>query len=665
MAARVSTLPGQVARTKSGGTRTMPAHADPQKRMPSPPRLGELRKSKPSISPNRVAGSGAQKEPRRKASNSPSVRGGSDAPARSKVRGRDTGGAGKRSRTPDRAHKSTLGGRTGSETFGSAVPPPSMGRASRASTSDDGSPRTPFRQELPGMSSEDALLAAVMRLTPDQQRRVANRICWSILCTDKNVVQVAKPADAATGLSIEFPSCRLAGCVKGSAAAMQGLQSFAGRKVTHIDQREIRCPTDVKLAEAGATLVTVHFGCDEEEKKEKEVEEFYAKSVSGRCSPLEGVKPYILVNFGIDPLALRVDQSTELGRGSFGIVYRGDYQATDVAVKVCKHGGPMSEEETTEWKKEVRIMTRLRHPNVLMLFGACFETGNLMIVTEICNRGSLRRVLRKLSEKGPRYAGAPTWGTKVDWAMQIARGMAFLHYKRIFHRDLKPSNVFVAGNNMKIADFGLSRFRGRDERLVGDMRKSFAGSAGLNPSFASSPQNGPLKDSFSLPIHGTPKMSAARDPYTGQRAVPSGSNDEASIPGTFAFIAPEVWAEDVFREGADVYSYGVSVIEIISHHVPFDLDLAQDCSWRVMTGRSRPTLPDTLAGVQVPEDLRQFVKRCCSFLESERPSFVDISRHLRKELDKPWASETAAVPSQGGEPAIEESGPPHPKCANW
>eukprot|EP00756_Hemistasia_phaeocysticola_P018181 Hpha_TRINITY_DN1557_c0_g1::TRINITY_DN1557_c0_g1_i1::g.57253::m.57253 len=652
----------QLARNKSAGKHTS-AYADPHKRTASPPRLAELRK-KASLSPNmpsRVVGSGVgQQQPRRKASQSPAQVGRTGAalrgskgkrepvmPARQPVRKGSQVGAVARSRTPDQAHRATL---SMSDTFGAG---PVLERSG-----------SPLRQELPGMQNEDAVLAAVMRLTPDQQRRIANRICWNLLA-GKNVAQIAKSADASIGLSIEFPSCRLAGCVKGSAAAMQGFQSFVGRTVTHIDQREIRCPTDVELAEQGTTLVTVHFGSGDEEKKDDD--EFYAKSASGHSSPLQGVKPYILVNFGIDPLALRVDRGVELGRGSFGIVYRGDYQATDVAVKVCKHGGPMSEEETTEWKKEVRIMTRLRHPNVLMLFGACFETGNLMIVTEICSRGSLRRVLRKLSEKGPRYAGAPSWGTKADWAMQIARGMAFLHYKRIFHRDLKPSNVFVAGNNMKIADFGLSRFRGRDERLVGDMRKSFAGNPSLiNPSFSAPQTGGPLKDSFALPIHGTPKISAARDPYTGQRMAQGGSNEEASIPGTFAFIAPEVWGEDGFREGADVYSYGVSVIEIFAHHVPFDLDLAQDCSWRIMTGRSRPVLPATLAGQRVPDDLRQLVKRCCAFLESERPSFVDISRHLRKEADKPWTSDTAAVPAQDGDPpAIEETGPPHPKCANW
>jgi len=647
----------QSARNKSLGNKT-PGHNDPQRRMPSPPRLGDIQRKKHSVSPqvsSRHTSHGAQLKPRKGSqSPAPGTKGfgrsnkGTHAQGFPLTRKGSVGAS--RSRTPDMTTRACLG-----ESLESA------------------GIKSPGRVDLPpaGLMSEDALLAAVMRLPPDQQKRLANRVCWSLL-GDQTAVQIAKPATASLGLSIEFPSCRLAGCVRGGAAAMQGVHSFAGRKVTHMDQREIRCPTDVELAEQGRTVVTVHFGSADDEQEKRDEEDFAGKSQrSGRSSPLQGVKPYILVNFGIDPLALRVDHAQELGRGSFGIVYRGDYQATDVAVKVCKHGGPMSDEETTEWKKEVRIMTRLRHPNVLMLFGACFETDNLMIVTEICNRGSLRRVLRKLSEKGPRYQGAPTWGTKADWAMQIARGMAFLHYKRIFHRDLKPSNVFVAGSNMKIADFGLSRFRGRDERLVGDMRKSFAGMG--NPSFPSSPvdkaqevKGAPLKDSFALPIHGTPKMSAARDPYTGQRMLPSGSNEEASIPGTFAFIAPEVWAEDPFREGADVYSYGVTVIEILSHHVPFDHDLAQDCSWRIMTGRSRPHVPETLAGQRVPDDLRQLVKRCCSFVEAERPSFVDIARVIRKDADKPWCNETAAVPAQDGDPpVIEETGPPHPKCANW
>eukprot|EP01065_Artemidia_motanka_P050844 TRINITY_DN878_c1_g2_i1.p1 TRINITY_DN878_c1_g2~~TRINITY_DN878_c1_g2_i1.p1 ORF type:complete len:676 (+),score=218.17 TRINITY_DN878_c1_g2_i1:67-2094(+) len=524
--------------------------------------------------------------------------------------------------------------------------------------------------ELPGAMSEDGLIAAAMRLPPDVQRRVVSRLCWNLMCPERSTCSVAKAAHAPIGISVEFPSCRLASVAPGSAAALQGVGAFAGRRLTHVDGREIRCPTDLQLAEEDATVVTLHFVGEDDDRRDDD--DFYAKSRSGRSSPLHGVKPYILVNFGIDPQSLRVDKGTELGRGSFGIVYRGDYQATDVAVKVCKHGSQMSEDEITEWKKEVRIMTRLRHPNVLMLFGACFETGNLMIVTEICNRGSLRRVLRRQSDRGPDHPNAPTWGMKCDWAMQIAKGMAFLHYKRIFHRDLKPSNVFVAGNTMKIADFGLSKFRGRDERLVGDMRKSFAGQGSLGGAAPSVPSPtaaaaSDLKDSFALPIAGnTPKMQAARDPYTGQRREPCGSNEEASIPGTFAFIAPEVWAEDPFREGADMYSFGVTVIEMFSHHVPFDLDLATDCSWRIMTGRSRPTLPEQLGGKPVPAELRQLVGRCCDFVEAERPSFVDTARTFRQLLDREWVHDVAPVLRIDGEmPAIEVTGPPHPKCSAW
>eukprot|EP01062_Namystynia_karyoxenos_P037248 TRINITY_DN2712_c0_g5_i1.p1 TRINITY_DN2712_c0_g5~~TRINITY_DN2712_c0_g5_i1.p1 ORF type:complete len:708 (+),score=180.43 TRINITY_DN2712_c0_g5_i1:79-2124(+) len=671
------------------------AVADPR-RPPGPPPIAEIQRrvqhpQQQQLSSSQVSahGSKGQSAARRKATRSPQhgARGFASTAARYSASG--SGFARSRSPSPGLTRVASAKKRQSGK---SAAPAANM--STRLMDPTEGQPKVafstpppapslnaqepagpaPLQQELPGMLPEESVLAAAMRLPPEAQRRIAARLCWANLAADRTLCTVVKSADAPLGLKIEFPSCRVYGVVPGTAASLQGVGGFIGRQLTHIDKQVIRCPSDVALAEEGATSLSLHFAPEQGSPNGSGTEatpkarRVHADGSPRRGEALSGVAPYILNNFEVDPAALKVDRSAELGRGSFGIVYRGDYQATDVAVKICKHGSQMSDDEVTEWKKEVKIMTRLRHPNVLMLFGACFDVGNLMIVTEICERGSLRRVLRRLSERGPGRAGPPSWRLKCDWAMQIARGMAYLHYKKIFHRDLKPSNVFVQENCMKIADFGLSRIRGRDDRLVGDMRKSFAIQAFGNPSLFQPPSgvSSDLKDSFSLPITGTPRPKATRDPVTGQRTDVCGSNDEASIPGTFAFIAPEVWAEEMFKESADVYSYGICLIEIVTHHVPFDHDLAQDCSWRIMTGRSRPQLPATLCGQTVPQDLVTIVMRCCAFLEADRPSFADISRLLRSELDKPWSAGAAPVPPASGDPpVIEVTGPPHPKCANW
>jgi serine/threonine protein kinase len=88
--------------------------------------------------------------------------------------------------------------------------------------------------------------------------------------------------------------------------------------------------------------------------------------------------------------------------GSYGKVFRADWQGSDVAVKVFldQH---VKAEAIEEFKAEVAIMQRLRHPNVVLFMGAVTNPPNLSIITEFCPRGSLYRLLhrpnRELDEK--------------------------------------------------------------------------------------------------------------------------------------------------------------------------------------------------------------------------------------------------------------------------
>ena len=107
-----------------------------------------------------------------------------------------------------------------------------------------------------------------------------------------------------------------------------------------------------------------------------------------------------------------------------------------------------------ELKKEVQILSNLRHPNVVLYIGACTQDPtNLCIVTEWCARGSLFDVLHN-----------PTVHINckmmLDLAMGIAQGMNYLHSleRKIIHRDLKSANVLLSNAGvLKIADFGLAR----------------------------------------------------------------------------------------------------------------------------------------------------------------------------------------------------------------
>ncbi|GAV64229.1 Pkinase_Tyr domain-containing protein/EDR1 domain-containing protein [Cephalotus follicularis] len=143
-----------------------------------------------------------------------------------------------------------------------------------------------------------------------------------------------------------------------------------------------------------------------------------------------------------------------IGLGSYGEVYHADWNGTEVAVKKFldqDFSGPA----LAEFKREVVIMRRLRHPNVVLFMGAITRPPNLSIITEFLPRGSLFRILHRphcqIDEK-----------RRIKMALDVARGMNCLHTSTptIVHRDLKSPNLLADKNwNVKVCDFGLSRLK--------------------------------------------------------------------------------------------------------------------------------------------------------------------------------------------------------------
>lgn len=234
------------------------------------------------------------------------------------------------------------------------------------------------------------------------------------------------------------------------------------------------------------------------------------------------------VSCNLDPKDIVIDK--ELGKGAFGIVYRGKLFGKEVAVKKLINQN-VDAETLSAFKKEVAIMSKLRHPNVLLFMGASTEPGNLMIITEMMPKGSVYDLLHDKETQ-------LSFKHRMKIAKQAALGMNWLHRSKppFIHRDLKTSNLLVDDNfNVKVCDFGLAHMKSHGNRQQGSY----------------------------------------------------------GATGTPLWMAPEVLMNKPYDESADMYSFGIVLWELVTGSDPFkDITTYSSLLDRVVTGGERPEIPD-------------------------------------------------------------------------
>ncbi|XP_078068791.1 mitogen-activated protein kinase kinase kinase 7 isoform X2 [Mustelus asterias] len=144
-----------------------------------------------------------------------------------------------------------------------------------------------------------------------------------------------------------------------------------------------------------------------------------------------------------------IDVEEVVGRGAFGVVCKAKWRGKDVAIKQIE-----SESERKAFIVELRQLSRVTHPNIVKLYGACLNP--VCLVMEYAEGGSLYNVLHG-AEPLPFYTAAHA----MNWCLQCAQGVAYLHGmkpKALIHRDLKPPNLLLVagGTVLKICDFGTA-----------------------------------------------------------------------------------------------------------------------------------------------------------------------------------------------------------------
>ncbi|GMI88041.1 serine/threonine/tyrosine kinase 46 [Hibiscus trionum] len=223
----------------------------------------------------------------------------------------------------------------------------------------------------------------------------------------------------------------------------------------------------------------------------------------------------------IDPGHLKF--GNKVASGSCGDLFKGTYCSQEVAIKVLKPER-INTDLQKEFAQEVFIMRKVRHKNVVQFIGACTKPPNLCIITEFMSGGSVYDYLHK-------HKGVFKLPTLLKVAIDVSKGMNYLHQNDIIHRDLKAANLLMDENEVvKVADFGVARVKTQSGVMTAET-------------------------------------------------------------GTYRWMAPEVIEHKPYDHKADVFSFGIVLWELLTGKIPYEFLTPLQAAVGVVQKGIRPSIP--------------------------------------------------------------------------
>ncbi|GMP64820.1 hypothetical protein CsSME_00025909 [Camellia sinensis var. sinensis] len=274
--------------------------------------------------------------------------------------------------------------------------------------------------------------------------------------------------------------------------------------------------------------------------------------------------------------------ANKIGEGGFGSVYKGRLKNGNIAaIKVLS---PESRQGVKEFLTEIKVISDIEHENLVKLYGCCVEGDHRILVYNYLENNSLAQTLIGGSYSSIQFS----WRTRTRICVGIARGLAFLHESvrpHIVHRDIKASNILLDKDlTPKISDFGLA------------------------------------------------KLIPANMTHVSTR-----------VAGTIGYLAPEYAIRGQLTRKADIYSFGVLLVEIVTGRcntntrLPVEEQYLLERTWDLFERRELVGLVDTaLNGDFDAEEACRFLKiglLCTQDTPKLRPSMSTVVKMLIGEVD--------------------------------